>query len=85
MAKRQTAVLEAPGASAETPAPMPARKSIWDLVQDFYEALLNHPDAKLLGSDFNTRPDQHVMFTDATREAQRIVYLRFLMRWPTSK
>ncbi len=62
--------------------PPPQTKGIYDLVIDFYEALANHKDAKVLASDFNGRPGQHVMFTDATRESQRVVELRFLMRWP---
>ena len=75
MAKQRTVgLLDAP--------PQQSAKSIYDLVTEFYEMLANHPDAKVLGADFNQRPPMGEMFHDATREAQRIITLRFLMRWP---
>lgn len=75
------ATLEPPDDAPE-PQEAPSPKTIWELVQDFYEAVANHPDARVLAADFDSRPGRHEMFQDATREAQRIVYLRFLMRWP---
>lgn len=72
-------------AKPAAPATALPKQSIYDLVMDFHEAIVNHPDAKLLASDFESKPSQHIEFKDATREAQRVVMFRFLMRWPTKR
>lgn len=80
MAKgKSAAVLEEIPAAEISPA---KPKPIFELVQEFYDALANHPDCRVLHADFNKRPGPHEMFNDSNREAQRDVSIRFLMRWP---
>lgn len=82
MAKRhQSALLDVPP-NFQDDTLVEKEVSLRQQVLDFYRMLENHPDVNMVSAGMEERPSKAISFNDTTREEQRVVTLRFVMKWP---